>query len=313
MKDNNKPAIHRDLRLCGSLLRLFPGFNAGGFRIANSVTRRIYSTNIRARRLGAHSQNIETAGGRLRLLVCSPAEIRRRAPLMLWFHGGGLAMGAPEQDSIYIKLFTRLGMTVVCPDYRLSIQSPYPAAIGDCYAALQWVYDNRQLLNCDGRIFVGGSSAGGGLAAALCILSREKSGPKIDLQVLIYPMLDDRTGSENTNHSAPCWNAKSNIAAWRLYLGNLFGSPLVPCSAAPARCADLSSLPAAVGYIGTVDLFYGEASEYFARLAQSGVNSDLLKLDGCFHAFDIIRPHSGISQRAMSFLTNSLKQHITQP
>ena len=296
----------RLLFLCRDVLSLLPGFGKHDFKPANAVTRALFRAVFPKKRLNSQEQTIKTDGRELRLLICRRKQLDGRGPTMLWIHGGGMAMGLPEQDARYLKLITELGFTVVCPDYRLSTAAPYPAALDDCMAALMWVASQQEILGGDGRLFVGGSSAGGGLAAALCLLARDRGSPKIDFQLLIYPMLDDRTASIISRKRYACWNSASNRAAWQLYLGQSDSANQTSPYAAPSRCNDLSSLAPACGYVGSADLFFAEDSDYFKRLSESGLPVSFKVFDGCFHAFDIICPHSPQSREAFAFIKRNL-------
>lgn len=292
----------RLLFLYRDILSLLPGFGRRSFKAANAVTRALFRAVFPKKRLNSEEHTVKTDGRELRLVICRRKQPGSCGPTMLWLHGGGMAMGLPEQDARYLKLLTECGCTAVCPDYRLSTAKPYPAALDDCMAALVWAASHQALLGGDGRIFVGGSSAGGGLAAALCLLARDSGAPKIDFQLLIYPMLDDRTASIISHKRYACWNASSNRAAWQLYLGP--GEPTA--YAAPSRRDYLRGLPPACGYVGSADLFYAEDTDYFRRLSEAGVPVRLKVFDGCFHAFDILCPHSRQSREAFAFLKSNL-------
>lgn len=218
-------------------------------------------------------------------------------PAYLWIHGGGLIMGTPDQDSKRIEpLVNSLGIAVLAPAYRLAPQHPAPAAIDDCFAALQWLVSNAANLNVDTkRIVVGGASAGGGLAACL---AQRATDAQIQLagQCLVYPMNDDRTAF-NKNAEGPnvrVWSNKSNLYGWTSYLGSAAGgdSDSVPEYCVAARRKELKGLPPAWIGVGTIDLFYAEDVEYAKRLKEAGVETELLEIKGAFHGFDAIAESS---------------------
>jgi acetyl esterase/lipase len=201
---------------------------------------------------------------------------------------------------------------VIAPDYRLSTEVPYPAALEDSYTALMWMKDNASALGIrDDQLMVGGDSAGGGLTAALTLYARDKGQVAIAFQMPLYPMLDDRMSSESAkDNNAPVWNSKSNTNAWKLYLGDLFGTAKVPPYAAPARAEDYSSLPPTATFVGDLEPFRDETIEYVGNLKKAGVPVKFKLFEGCYHAFETICPNAEVSKRAVSFLLNSYKYAV---
>lgn len=223
------------------------------------------------------------------------------APALLWIHGGGYVIGTAAQDDRLCRRFSaELGATVASVDYRLAPQNPYPAALEDCWAALTRL---AELPGVDpARIAIGGASAGGGLAAALAQLAADRGDVSPVLQLLAYPMLDDRSAALPANRSYRLWNPRSNLLAWTAYLGD--ADPRV---AVPARRADLSGLaPAWIG-VGTLDLFYDEDLAYAGRLQQAGVPCDVETVSGAFHGFDLLMPKAPVSQKFFASQCASLR------
>jgi acetyl esterase/lipase len=213
-------------------------------------------------------------------------------PAMLWIHGGGFILGSPAQDDAAATMFAReLGMTVVAPSYRLAPEHPFPAAMDDLYATLRWLHANAEALRVRAdRIVVAGASAGGGLAAGLTLLARDRKEVPVAFQLLVYPMLDDRTVGktiDGTNHRL--WNAESNRFGWTSYLGREPGGADVPAYAAPARAESLAGLPPTWIGVGTFDLFHDEDVAYAKRLEAAGVAAHLEIVPGAFHAFDVFQ------------------------
>jgi acetyl esterase/lipase len=213
------------------------------------------------------------------------------APAMLWIHGGGYVIGRAAQDDALCRRFARqLGGVVASVDYRLAPEHPYPAPLEDCYSALQWLV---RLPSVDAaRVAIGGASAGGGLAAALALLTRDRGEIPLAAQLLVYPMLDDRTvGKHLDNPGLRLWNHSSNKFGWSSYLGG--ADPEV---AVPARREDLSGLPPAWLGVGTLDLFHDEDLVYAERLKAAGVRCEVEIVPGAFHGFDGVVPKAHVSQ-----------------
>ena len=233
-------------------------------------------------------------GAQIRLRVYQPGTPPVKAPSLLWMHGGGYIMGMPEQDDIYVLPFVReVGLVVVSVDYRLAPDYPFPTPLEDCYAALQWMTAQAEIPGIDpNRIAVGGSSAGAGLAAALAQLAHDRGEIHPVLQLLVYPMLDDRTGARKDIEPKAhvVWNNISNQFGWESYLGQSCGAETAPAGSVPARRDNLAGLPPAWIGVGTNDLFYDEAAAYAQRLSEAGVPCELVPVPGAFHAFDLFAP-----------------------
>jgi acetyl esterase/lipase len=236
----------------------------------------------------------------VRVRIYRPDTIAGAAPALLWIHGGGYVMGAPEMDDLRCAENARdLGIVVVSVDYRLAPEHPFPAPLEDCYAALRWLFTNAAALGVSpDRIAIGGASAGGGLTAALAQLAHDREEVNPAFQVLIYPMLDDRTAArtdiDGTNHRG--WNHGSNVFGWTSYLGQAPGGSIVPEHAVPARRADLSGLPPAWMGVGTCDLFLDEDLAYARRLKDHGVPCEVAVVPGAFHGFDAIHRRAPVSR-----------------
>lgn len=238
--------------------------------------------------------------GRMRALLATPKGGGNGARVgLLWLHGGGYLCGMASMlfASRALPLVKKYGAVVLAPAYRQSWRAPYPAALEDAYSALCYLWQHAEELGVDpARIMVGGESAGGGLAAALCQLARERGGPKICFQFPLYPMLDDRdTPSSRRNFAFP-WNTLLNHACWRLYLRGVKGE--VPPFAAPARQQNLLGLPPAYSFVGRGEPFYCETMEYIHRLQQAGVAAAVDVYPTSFHAFDMLLPFRWISRQA---------------
>jgi acetyl esterase/lipase len=235
-----------------------------------------------------------SAAGPVRVLVYEPAGRDRNAgPVggLVWIHGGGLIFGMPEQGhDVCSHLVADLGIVVVSVDYRLAPEHPFPAGLDDCVAALDWLAASADELGVDrDRLAVGGDSAGGGLAACVAQVSVDRGGPSLRLQLLQYPMLDDRTVLRpQSGPSTLVWSQASNRYAWTAYLGHAPAAQEDRPYASAARRADLAGLaPAWIG-VGDIDLFHDEDVEYARRLREAGVPVELHVEPGMYHAADML-------------------------
>jgi acetyl esterase/lipase len=224
---------------------------------------------------------------------------------LLWIHGGGYLLGSPEQDDALCRRYVqRLGIVVAAARYRLAPEHPYPIPLEDCYQVLTWL---AGLPGVDAdRIAIGGASAGGGLAAALGFLARDRGEVSPVLQVLSYPMLDDRTvDPELDKPGFRLWNARSNRFGWTSYLGGAD-----PAVAVPARRTDLAGLAPAWLGVGTLDLFCAEDLAYAARLNAAGVECEVHEVPGAFHGFDGLAPKAAVSQAYFDSTCASLRRAL---
>jgi acetyl esterase/lipase len=233
--------------------------------------------------------------------VHRPAPSEHPLPALLWIHGGGYVIGTAAQDDALCRRFAQeLGIIVVAVDYRLAPEQQFPVPLHDCYGALAWLAHQPDVDST--RIAVGGASAGGGLAAALALLARERGEVQVAFQLLAYPMLDDRTATrlDVDERNLRLWNTKANRFGWQSYLGHPLGCTEVSGLAAPARFDDLGHVsPAWIG-VGTLDLFYEEDVAYADRLRAAGVECQLDVVEGAFHGFDLVQPKAGVSQEFRS-------------
>lgn len=227
--------------------------------------------------------------------------VREPASALLWIHGGGYLLGTAKQDDrICLGFSSRLGVTVASVDYRRAPEHPYPAPLEDCYAVLTWL---AALPGVDGnRVAIGGASAGGGLAAALALLARDRGEITPVFQLLVYPMLDDRSSDCPADPTYRLWDPVANRFGWTSYLGN--ADPQV---AVPARRTDLSGLPPAWIGVGTHDLFHDEDVEYARRLVEAGVPCRLDVIPGVFHGFDVVAAKANVSRQFFNLQCDVLR------
>jgi acetyl esterase/lipase len=256
---------------------------------------------------GAEVTEITVPGARgnpdVPLLVIMPPR-SEPVPVLFHTHGGGMVMGNNRTGlDTMIGWVTDPGLAIVSADYRLAPEHPFPAGADDCYAGLEWVAAHADELGLDAeQIIVGGGSAGGCLAAACALMARDRGGPQLLGQLLVYPMLDDRmlTASSGELHGEGIWDSESNRAAWDMLLGDQRGQDGVSAYAAPARAADLSGLPAAYLDVGSVDTLRDETLDYARRIWAAGGVAELHVWPGAYHAFDLIAPGSELATAALA-------------
>lgn len=236
----------------------------------------------------------------VRVLVYLPKNLARPLPVLLWIHGGGYVIGSADQDDVQVKsIVASVGCAAVSVDYRLAPETPHPGPVEDCYAALKWLYSHASELGIDAsRIAIGGASAGGGLAATLGLLTRDRGEIPLVFQLLIYPMLDDRTVSTADPHPYTgefIWTHDANRFGWTSLLGQEPGSPGVSLYAAASRAESVAGLPASYLCVGALDLFLEEDLEYARRLTRAGVPTELHVYPGAYHGFNLM-PEARVTQ-----------------
>ena len=232
-------------------------------------------------------------------------------PAILHIHGGGYTAGSAAIMIPSLQaLAAALDCVIVSVDYRLAPATQFPGSLEDNYAALKWLYGSARELGVDAsRIAVMGESAGGGHAAMLAIAARDRKEVPLLFQALIYPMLDDRTGTARPvppHIGTLVWTREANRGGWTAFLGVPAGAPKVPEGAVPARVANLAGLPPAFIGVGGIDLFVEEDVAYAQRLINARVPVELNVIPGAFHAFDVFEPNAPVTIRFRAALTNAL-------
>jgi len=221
--------------------------------------------------------------------ILSPAPSRQPMPALVYFHGGAFAMqAAPHHKCLAFEYALRTPCTVIVVDYRLLPKATYPVGLFDCYSAYRWVCDNAALHNIDSdRIAVGGDSAGGALAAGVCLLARDRKAAMPCFQMLIYPITDKRqaTASMQQFTDTPLWNSALNASMWQMYLKNAL-SP-VSYYASPAEAATLKDMPPTYVEVAQYDPLRDEGIAYAKSLENSGVPTELFETKRTVHGFEI--------------------------
>lgn len=231
----------------------------------------------------------------------------------VYAHGGGMILGTIEQYTPIIAGYAaQAGVPLFAPDYRLAPEHPHPTPSEDSYAGLVWAWEHLDELGGGDpeRFFVIGDSAGGNLAAGLALMARDRRGPKLAKQILIYPMLDDRTVVTDPA-IAPflTWTFEDNITGWQALLGDSAGA-LEPASpyAVPGRASDLSGLPDAFIDVGTLDIFRDEDIDYAKRLLHAGVQVELCVYPGVPHAWELLAPETELAQVARANRARAIRR-----
>ena len=252
----------------------------------------------------------------VRVRLYRPADQSGQLPCLYWIHGGGHVLGQIEQDDLMMEhIVEAVGCAAVSVEWRRPPEHPFPAPMDDCYAGLKWAHANAAELGLDpGRIAVGGASSGGGSAAGLALLARDRGEVPVCFQLLVYPMLDDRnvTPASRAVTEPKVWNRQSNLIGWKSYVGDAVGTDQVSPYAAPTRADSLAGLPPAYLPVGDLDLFIDEDIEYAQRLQQADVPAELHVYPGGIHGFDLLAPASRLAQRFVRDRDEALRRAFSQ-
>ena len=306
--------IDPELRLAGLAARALFRPSVRFFRLARRLDRRMHGSDVPGLECEQRWVDSLDAGVRVRVRTyrapgrCGDAGLAG----VLFLHGGGYAIGSPEQFApVYRMLLSTRDCVVVAPDYRKSLEAPYPAAVNDCYGSLLWLKQHAAELGVRAdRLLVMGVSAGGGLAAAVSLMARDRGDVRIAHQLPLYPMIDHRMVTESSrDNDAPLWGSKHNRIAWDLYLGGLAGGD-VPKYASPALETDYAGLPPTTTFVGELDPFLDETVAYVEGLRAAGVPVELRRCPGCYHGFDMIRPGAKASRDANQFLRDRFARAV---
>jgi acetyl esterase/lipase len=236
------------------------------------------------------------------------------AAALVFFHGGAFVLGDRYTEELRcLRYAAEVPCVVVSVDYRLAPEHPYPAAVDDCFAGLEWTVAHAPELGVDpARVGVGGSSAGGALAAAVALRARDAGGPPLVFQLLNYPVIDDRmdTASMRAFDTTPLWTSGATADMWEHYLGDPTTRGDVSPYAAPGRAADLSGLPPAYVLTAELDPLRDEGIEYARRLMEAGVPTELHTVAGACHGFDIIAANGALGRRAIDEQVRALARGL---
>lgn len=252
----------------------------------------------------------------VRVRVFRPRGEAGPLPCLYWIPGGGYVLTSPDLDDEWCeRIALRHRCAVVAVEWRRAPEHPFPAAADDCYGGLAWLTRETDALGIDpARIMIGGMSSGGGSAAGLALLVRDRGELQIVHQLLVYPMLDD-TSTTPSSHAVTdprLWHREANVIAWRAYLGDTFGTDDVSPYAAPTRMADLSGLAPATMLTGELDLFADEDIDYAQRLMAAGVSVELHVYRGAPHGFPRMNPHAAVTRRFHADCDAAIERALTR-
>ncbi len=248
---------------------------------------------------------------RMKMIILKPDVRKEKIPGILWIHGGGYMTGMAEMIhfSRGKDLAERLNGIVISPEYRLAYKEPYPAALNDCYAALEYMWDHADEMGINReKIIVGGESAGGGLAVAVCLLARDKGKIKIAMQIPLYPMIDCEDTESSADNHGRIWNTRRNHWGWRNYLGNLWKTDEVPVYASPAKETDYSNLPPCYTFVCNGEPFYSETVTYINNLRKAKVKAEMDTYVGDVHAFDMLLFWTAQAKHARKKLLDTVEE-----
>ena len=284
-------------------------------RVFGEFSRRGAEGRVRPRGLDVRSYDIAgTAGApdvaaRLYRPRTGVAEL---LPVWIYVHGGGMVLGdLDSSDLAAAHLAADSGCAILSVDYRLAPEHRFPRQVDDCEAALTWLRDQAEGLRLDReRIGVYGVSAGGAIAASLALRLRGDDERAIAKQILIYPMLDDRSSVDPTTPDAPAgtWSHVANARAWQDYLGPAAATGGPPAGAVPARAESLAGLPPTYLEVGSIDILAAETLAYARRLVTDGVATEFHLHPGAYHAFDAMAPGSGVGLAARASRLRAMTQ-----
>ena len=230
-------------------------------------------------------------------------------PCLFFYHGGGFLFGTVyRQETLCQRYVKNVGCMVVSVEYRLAPQWKAPAPLLDCYAALTWVYDQGAAIGVDNtRLAVSGLSAGGNLAAAICLYARDKKGPNICLQMPLYGELDYTLDSLSAHEitDPKVWCRYNCEKSWEHFLP----AGVMPNEyASPALAKDLTGLPPLFSYIGQLDHGRNENIAYWNRLMDAGVEVEYHVFPGCYHCFELGVPDADYSKQAYELMFAALRK-----
>lgn len=305
--------VHPELRATARSMAAMSSFKLSNAFLKHARTGEMMPKEPLRSDVAIAEKRVPVPGGPEVLVYLINAKPGQSRPAIVHTHGGGYVLGSAKSDLRGLQdLAVELDCVIATVEYRLAPETRYTGSIEDNYAALRWVHAHAAELGVDrARIAVMGESAGGGHAALLALTARDRGEVPVFFQMLVYPMLDDRTGSSRAagkNIGTLGWTVGANRFGWESFLGRKPGGDNVPAAAVPARVADLEGLPPAFIGVGGIDLFVEEDIEYARRMAHVGVPVELLVVPGAFHGFDKFAAQTAIARRFTAAKLGALKR-----
>lgn len=311
----DKSKVDEELRAKGEVIHfILPYYTKTKMKIINKISSLIFKGKAPSDGFINYSQEYAKRedGSKLRVCVYSKKDVKKHSVVVLWFHGGGYSMSEPEQDFVFFKNFVKKhNAIVVAPDYTKALEKPFPAAFEDAKLALEFSKSVCERFGLNKSIFVGGDSAGGGLALSLAIYARDAKDDTISFCMPIYPMISSKHTETSKNNVMPVWNTKSNDIAWKIYLGEMNKDDDFKY-ASPSSEENYVSLPPMLTYVGTEDPFYAETIELVENLKKAGVQVDYKFFEGCYHGFDVACPKAKKSKEAKQFLIDGFEKALKE-
>ena len=268
-----------------------------------------------AGRIEAQSRTIQVTpdGPALPAIILRPAGRAEALPCLYYTANGGKIIQSPGMalGDVEKQWVVDLGLVLVSISPRVGPEDPHPAQVEDAYAGLVWVSEHADELGIDrDNIMVYGKSGGGGVAAATALMARDRGGPALTHQILIYPMIDDREITVSSGFENATWPGASNRVGWGAILGDAVGGPDVSPYAAPARAIELAGMPPTYMEVGGSEVFRDEDIDYATRLGHAGVPTELHVWVGGFHGFEIWAPDSEIGRATLDARTSYLRRAL---
>lgn len=279
--------IHKDFKRISKIK--VRNLSAGFINMMNAIAKISRSATRLSPQVVIKKHRIKRSDGTsINVTVYEPKYIEDKAPCLIYFHGGAFVLG---EASSHVHLMCDYALSVPCKvvfvHYRLALKHPFPKGLEDCYNSLLWVSKNANCLGIDAaRIGIGGDSAGGALAAAVGLMTRDRKGPKLCLQMLIYPVLDSEQNTESAKAftDTPVWNSRLNDQMWKIYLRN--GNFGMLQYASPAKADSLKNLPFTYIETAEFDCLRDEGKNYATKLGEDGIIVQLEETKGTIHGFD---------------------------
>ena len=273
----------------------------------------------RRRRMASVRPLVIEVGGEtprsLRARLYRPTFGEGRAPVVVFFHGGGWVLGSIDtHDKMARSLAFHSGLPVLSVDYRLAPEVPFPGPLEDAYATVSWIAARAVDYGLDGtRLAVVGDSAGGNLAASTCLLARDRGGPKITTQVLFYPGLDTRLSTPSyTEFADGQWLTAARARWFRDRYAHGVADLSVPYLS-PAQATDLRDLPEALVLTAEHDVLRDEAEIYATSLRAAGVPTELFRFDGMVHGFSMMEGFLPDARRSLALAGRHLARVLGRP